>query len=675
MIRAAAVVLALILTCCVVHADDFEPVREIEVDGMRVLIDNTNTRLKLTVDTETGPSREGDISRSLFPSYTAAAEAVDEVDGDVLPSVNLLYAKGKTIDDGAYAAVEVAAETDFGELALGKPALIRGVLDAVLRMSPRSAARDHVVAYLASALATADQLDRDPSDLGISLNSNVGRKPIGFYTWSPQLEAIYRRDTALQERFDQEQFAAETAILAMAVSSDPLLHGEYMRINALYSAPTNPIRGLTVDDVMVVLPDAGPVTLGDPGVLPAVRKLKGPGLALLQPSRSKEMFLLWEAAASGSSSIEELIGAIRHGRIDLTPNEQSGWYEYQQHALEPLLLPDDTPEARKLNLTSRYRSLLEQEFKAIIGGARETHVKQLELIEGVSIPMVAIEPQLACEPIATSYLRFGTAYGFLRDDVLSEHLGTEALTELHAIGPGAEPREKPLGAEITGMQRLMQGAYLLTCRDIGLQPAVSGDVRGTMEDAEAWLGDWRSDPDMQRDVRFMIPVARDPDVFWCTLGVRLAKVTVSFETPPKVTSAETGQQIEPRLQSATCWVPFEETLEVIGNGTELSREQFRALCDQYGTREEIAAALTDRLGDRSQEQGGWRSNVAEEAGSPLRQGLSEWLLRAAIVVALALIPVAWLSLKSYQRDGWIGLLPLAGVMIVLVTIAVTLLRM
>ncbi|MGC9319105.1 MAG: hypothetical protein ACP5KN_13820, partial [Armatimonadota bacterium] len=529
----------------------------------------------------------------------------------VLPSVSLVYAKGKRIDDGTYAAVELAAETDFGKLQMGKPAFLLALEDRILpsgelQPGPVEAGRHLALSHLGSALATSEKQREVQEALGIDLDPDVGRKPIGFYTWSEELKDIFRRDTALQERFDPRRTRemAASLLLVGALAGDDALMAEYDRLNALYSRLTNPIRGLTAHDLLDALPEGVTAVeaAADEELLRelADRFADKPGFALFQPSRSKEMFLVWQAAAHGLSSMDELIAAIRDGRIDLEPDEQSGWYEYQQYALEPVLMTDQMPEGEKLELGEKYRALLEAHFKAMLSNIRETHVKQLELVEGMVeevMPLeVAVRPHLECEPIAATYLRFGEAYEFLRG-VLREHLGGEALTELHVLDEGAEPRDPPLGDELARMQRLMEGAYLLTCRDIGLQPELSGDLQERMGEAQRWLGSWRDDPDMQRDVRTMIPVARMPDVYWCVIGVRMAKLEVSFERVPEVRAPDPTVQVEPCFESATYWVPVEQFIEVtLAGGTEpLNREEFRALCDRWKTQAAIERAVKREL--------------------------------------------------------------------------------
>ena len=42
----------------------------------------------------------------------------------------------------------------------------------------------------------------------------------------------------------------------------------------------------------------------------------------------------------GVNWMEELVGAVKSGKIDLEPNDKSGWYDYKLFALAPLIRPD-----------------------------------------------------------------------------------------------------------------------------------------------------------------------------------------------------------------------------------------------------------------------------------------------------------------------------------------------
>ena len=598
---------ALIALPCV--ADSFQPIREMEVQGQRIIIDNTNTQLSIEVQTEfVDAPKEADLARGLFRSYKEAAAAAETANARVLPSVALVYAKGKKFDDGTYAAVELALENPFGKLELGKRKFLADILRALEQRHATyqgfaREACEQAMGCLVSALVVGGQIQDYSFPAQIIINENVGRKPIGFYTWSPELAGIFRRDTALQERYEPPipQRVGGAAIVADIITSDPELLATYDRLRDIYWHLTNRMTGLTAQDVMAEVKDVGGMeaVLGsENGALKLGERViltRKPGFALLEESDSKERGLLWLAASMGLSSMDELIEAIRSGRIDLKPNDTSGWYEYQQYALEPLLMPDRMPEGKKLELGPEYRKLLEEHFKSMIADIRETHVKQLELVEGVAPPppstAVTVEPYLAVEPIATTYARFAKAYDFL-GNTLATQIGEQALTELHVLDEGARPGPETVGEGLAKVRGLMSGAHLLTCRDIGIQPELKGDdLTATMGEAEQWLETWTGDPDMARDVRQMIVVSRTPDVYWAVIGVKLAKLNVRFTREPKVSAADPGVQVNADFVEASYWVPYERFIEVTAEGEPLNREEFRALCDRYKTEERIQKAL------------------------------------------------------------------------------------
>ena len=87
----------------------------------------------------------------------------------------------------------------------------------------------------------------------------------------------------------------------------------------------------------------------------------------------------------GFHLMQALIEEIRAGKIDLAPTKASGWYDHQTWALQPLLLPEKTPEASHLICGEEYRKHLEELFKGTLALTRETHVKQLAVPAAKSI--------------------------------------------------------------------------------------------------------------------------------------------------------------------------------------------------------------------------------------------------------------------------------------------------
>src|SRR5207253_6708622 len=118
---------------------------------------------------------------------------------------------------------------------------------------------------------------------------------------------------------------------------------------------------------------------------------------------------------------KELVAQVQAGKINLKPKQNSGWYDYQTWSLEPLILPDTTPEAKHLEFGEEYRGLLVELFKGVLALTRETHIKQLENPpEASAAPppkekiKLFIAPEVSVEPLATAYLRRAIAYQFVR---------------------------------------------------------------------------------------------------------------------------------------------------------------------------------------------------------------------------------------------------------------------
>ena len=92
-------------------------VREIEVEGRKVLIDNRPVKLSIEVLDEFVDDRAGAaLARGLHRSYREAWEAARAANVRLLPSVSLVYGKCKRFEDGMYAAVDLAVEEPVGKL-------------------------------------------------------------------------------------------------------------------------------------------------------------------------------------------------------------------------------------------------------------------------------------------------------------------------------------------------------------------------------------------------------------------------------------------------------------------------------------------------------------------------------------------------------------------------------
>ena len=169
---------------------------------------------------------------------------------------------------------------------------------------------------------------------------------------------------------------------------------------------------------------------------------------------------------------EKLIEEIKAGSIDLTPRENSGWYDYQTYSLESLILPEKFPEGKKLEFTESYRKELEELFKSLLALTRETHIKQLEipLMVGAAYRQgpaeqkirIDISPELTLEPLATYYLRRARSYNFIHS-VLKDMLGENNLAKIHRL-TASGPVKKDLSLELKEMEALFYRGGFNRCK-------------------------------------------------------------------------------------------------------------------------------------------------------------------------------------------------------------------
>ena len=225
------------------------------------------------------------------------------------------------------------------------------------------------------------------------------------------------------------------------------------------------------------------------------RDLLAPGevrpVAVFPSSEPKENALFAKLAASGLPADADLMGAliraIRSGKLDLRPRSDGGWYDYQVHALETLLLPGRGEEHAKLLLTRRYKKRMREAFKALLTKRRETHLRQMSLTLGAAMPLPLpkkIQPRLRVEPCPTYYVRTARSYAFLFN-FLEASVGADGLKALHGLRQD-HPQTSDLYAELTGQRDLFYGLYLVSCEDLGLRPSWLKDEVVEQERATGW---------------------------------------------------------------------------------------------------------------------------------------------------------------------------------------------
>jgi hypothetical protein len=537
----------------------------------------------------------------LRPSYRDAIQAAAKSGYDLLPSANLIDGAAKQFDDGLYAAIDLACYR--GELGTGTsaPALIRTLFERLPQGSP---ARPFLAAALELSGKKTDleqaETTRKEEFLSDFKRDKERSKPIGFYSWTPELEEVWRFYRFLQFEFVQQTGLAVPKSIAQVLESDSDLLTEYRFFNLFYGRLTNPMICLPVDAL-----------IGQDGSLAKLAQRYGArreAVCVFPPSTSRETELfdrLFEGGLPPNVNLMgELIRRIHSGEIDLAPDDAAGWYQYQVHALETMLLPGKGQETDKLQLMATYKKRLVEAFKALVTKRRETHVRQLaESPAAVAIdPLEQVMPRLRVEPCATFYLRTARAYGFLQNFLVAT-CGEGSLKGLQGLRKEG-PREALLVEELEAIRQRFYGLYLVSCEDIGIRPQFLADEpvdqAAAKELALAWLDGIESDADLACDTRVAVPifraVMRGKTRLWATLGVRLARLDASYARAPKVRPKGDGDWEEVssyKLADSQYVIPVDEFGEFEVDGSNaLTRAELRAICDEHKTREEILEALS-----------------------------------------------------------------------------------
>ena len=529
------------------------------VDGHRLRVDRGPQVLRLSME-----DAEPDFPRPRIPEWTAG-----------FASGAALAYKCKVFDDGLCAAVELAAQRGHGRL----PSKL-ALLDALLDASP---ALDALPVLGAARSFTGrrpagprrHEIERAVDDF---LADELRSKPLGFYTWTPELAGQFRQDRCLQQKLPSLDGAFG---LARELQRRPELREAYEAQLGLASRLTNPFAEPDLRDLMRALDAGGEPSLSRPlRFLPACVSHEG---ALV------ERLFGDQPIPDGFNLVEELVRQVRTARVDLTPRAESGWYDRQTWALETLIAPERASEAGKLRLDPEYASYLLELAKGLLALSRETHAKQLDVrMAGAAMrresPRIVVRPQLTVEPLVTFYERRADGYGFVRD-VLVGALGEAAVAHLRRLTPEG-PQRASLLEELDSLAALLRGAAATARAELGLPCDRAAQARFTPERVVR-------DPDLERDARMMVPVffdrGRGKTKAWLFLGWSSRCLSVAFEVRPQVELlGRSGARVE--YGEAGYQVAEPVMLEAYV-GRILDREEFRRLCDRHHSIESLLSAL------------------------------------------------------------------------------------
>jgi hypothetical protein len=574
--------------------DDGTPVRMDQLGGYTVELDLSEQVLGLKILEELqlgGGGRRG-VEPRVIPSLADLLPAYTSFGQRLFVSASMLAQKAKQFDDGLYAAVALAAQEGTDDFA-GKKDLLKQ-LTAELTGNPAGQPGEVVLAAaelggLAPELAPSitPAIDRR---IKTFLDDERTSKPIAFYTWSAELEAVFRQDRMLQSKLEGSE---DIVRLAQIIQANATVRDTYQRYLRLMSRLTNPFpeNQPSLSDILEkpdqALPDS-----------------RDSGVRFFPPSRSHETDLgrrLYEnkSIPKGFNLIEELIRCIRTHDIDLTPAGESGWYDHQLWALEPLVMPDGLPESSHLQLGKRYRRQLEELFKGLLTLTRETHVEQLVSPTcGARMPFISISPWLSLEPTATYYLRRSRTYGFVRT-ILEEAFGESGLRGMHRLTTDG-PVEVDMDTELSSMEQLFLGAYITVMRELGIDPGTNDKQTVAAATYADWAKGCGEDPDLGQDARAMVPIFYDIErcktKVWLFLGWSTQHLDIAFSRPPRVTIVdETGTSLPPESMDIKFEPVFKFLIHPVTAETYvdniLDRKEFQRHCDEFKTMRRIVDAL------------------------------------------------------------------------------------
>ena len=563
-----------------------------------LLLDSTNQVLRLNVPQDRGyGSPGGQAQAPIYPSLSRLRWRPKFV------SASVLAAKAKQFDDGLYAAVEVAAGKGAG-LYPSRNRLLLGMLAAVLK---GTAGPDRVgsAALLTAAARLGGLNPKVPAVVDVAARAIVSgfmkrslkSKPLGFYTWNSALEEVFRRDRLLQKRLNPRV----ARIIGAALASDSSLQTSYSATLSLATGLTNPLAWNGLERIA--------------SSFAAGRQVRVPAkVSTVPPSRSVEATLIKQLYGNrpippGFNLVNEIVTRVRAGKLSLRPRPDSGWYDHQTWALEPLIVPGRTAESRHLSLAQSYRKELLGLFKALLALTRETHVKQLWIPKvGMALPIklsIEVLPTLGQEPLATYYLRRALSYRFARR-VLERSFGKRALAALRRLRRSG-PVKTPLGRELREMEALFYGAYLATARELGMSPTAMKDLglpggAGTqLAHYRRWASAPHRDGDAGADLRMMVPVFHDvirkKTKVWAVLGLATRHLQIGFKRPPVVKEIRNAagmriarQLVKVKFKQKTVQLLYLVSAEVYVTKV-MNRQEFRKHCDRYKTRMAILANL------------------------------------------------------------------------------------
>ena len=558
--------------------------REFEHTGYCIRMDLSLQRLNFGLEQQ----QEWDARQDLIP-------AIERSPGEMV-SAGALIQKAKQVDDGIMAALDLAAQHGLTSTT-GKRRMLEDITRA---LCDDGAPLSDDLAFLFAAAQVGGGAPQIPRTFGAAVTraleafetNPLRSKPLGFYTWSPELTAIFRQDRLLQTEVEDHDAAMRIARAIASNTGTLRTYDLHVRNHRRFTNPPAP----EFTDFRSRL-----------------EHMSG-RLCFFPPSRSAEAEVataLYGNAAvpDGFDLMAELAERLASGALTLLPGKDDGFYAWQQWALAAFATTAKNAEASRFTFNEAYGDYQRSLFRAALALSRETQVKQLPVVylgatRNAGVPReptpLVVTPRATVEPFVTYYERRAVAYAFLRS-AIAEAYGDSALSALHRYSPSGRT-DRTLGEEIDDVEAILRGAALEARSELGMgdmdaPAAAQSSDRTRFRD---FAGSVARDPDIGQDARMMVPVFYDVDrrqiKVWVFLGWRRKSLGVSYLKRPEVVRVNdshgrdvTGKvQVTFRLTSRQILVPV--ACEVYVNRL-LDRDEFRRLCDTHRSEAAILEAL------------------------------------------------------------------------------------
>ena len=460
----------------------------------------------------------------------------------LLPSANMIDGAAKQFDDGLYAAVDLACFR--GELGLS-PAVPQWVAAVFSHLPAKSPARPFLAAALELGGEKTPAGDVNQQEKAKWLadfeQDKAASKPIGFYTWTPELQRTWRFYRFLQHEFDAEHLAIPRDVAAVLKDHADLLK-QYRAINAFYGRLTNPLICLPVDALIDATQDVA-----------ALAKQRGAShatVALFPPSTSRETELFERLFPRRPARRRQLDGhadpphplgrsgpETEHKTRRRRLVSVSGLRTGNPAAAGPRPGKGQAASDGRVQETAR-RGIQGHDYHAA-GNARKAIAKSAKCGRETVVGRRSVAPaanRAVCDVLSPHRPRVRLLQNFLQSAV-----GRQRLEKLHGLKQGGT-REATLDAELDALVRRFYGFYLLACEDIGMRPQFLPDEPVDQAAARSEALKWLENIDDRSRLGLRHPrfgadrhrSVRGKTRLWATVGVRLAHLDASYARPPRV---------------------------------------------------------------------------------------------------------------------------------------------